>query len=123
MKLIGDFFEIEKMEANGKELMCKVRFNPEHFIYKAHFPGNPVTPGVCLVQIATEILELHYNKVFLLNTLTEIKFKERILPNDTPTFVFSTENQDNSQANIRIRIEDGDRLYAKLSLKYNVSNK
>ena len=56
MKLINDFFEIVSKESGEGTLKCKVRLHPEHFIYQAHFPGNPVTPGVCLVQMAAEIL-------------------------------------------------------------------
>lgn len=34
----------------------RLRLNPEHFIYQAHFPGEPVTPGVCILQIGKELL-------------------------------------------------------------------
>ena len=61
MKLINDFFEVIALTPSEGELRCKVKFNPEHFIYKAHFPGNPVTPGVCLVQMAAEILGEQYH--------------------------------------------------------------
>ena len=33
-----------------------IELNPEHGIYKGHFPYVPVAPGVCLVQIIKEIL-------------------------------------------------------------------
>ena len=65
MKLINDFFEVIALTPSEGELRCKVKFNPEHFIYKAHFPGNPVTPGVCLVQMAAEILGEQYHKQFM----------------------------------------------------------
>ena len=34
-----------------------LRCNPEHLIYQAHFPGNPITPGACLLQTAGEVLQ------------------------------------------------------------------
>lgn len=37
----------------------RIRINPEWPIYQAHFPGHPVTPGVCIVQMVQELLQVH----------------------------------------------------------------
>ena len=50
MKLINDFFEVIALTPSEGELRCKVKFNPEHFIYKAHFPGNPEAPPIFAVR-------------------------------------------------------------------------
>ena len=48
------------LEDKGQEV--KIRLNPDHEIYRAHFPGNPITPGVCIVQIISEVLgEQHWH--------------------------------------------------------------
>ena len=47
MRLINDLFEVVSTKQGEDNYQCQVKFNPEHRIYKAHFPGNPVTPGVC----------------------------------------------------------------------------
>ncbi len=39
-----------------EEGAATVRLLPESPIYKAHFPGYPVTPGVTLVQMALELM-------------------------------------------------------------------
>ena len=51
MKLIGDFFHIVSTKHSEAELVWQVQLNADHYIYRAHFPGNPITPGVCLVQM------------------------------------------------------------------------
>lgn len=33
-----------------------VRLDPSSPVYAAHFPGYPITPGVILIEIATELL-------------------------------------------------------------------
>lgn len=62
-----------------------LRLNPEHFIYQAHFPGEPVTPGVCILQIGKELLaELlqesleitHVKNVKFLSVISPLKEKE-----------------------------------------------
>ena len=89
MKLINDFYHIVSTESADGNYVCKVRLNADHDFYRVHFPGNPVTPGVCLVQMATEMLEQKYNRRFLLSKAVNIKFKQLVAPDDEPRFVFS----------------------------------
>ena len=35
--------------------VARIRLLPECAIYQGHFPGNPVTPGVCQVGIVEEL--------------------------------------------------------------------
>ena len=37
-------------------LGATVRLLPESAVYAGHFPGYPITPGVCLVQIALDLI-------------------------------------------------------------------
>lgn len=110
------------MTPSEGELRCKVKFNPEHFIYKAHFPGNPVTPGVCLVQMAAEILGEQYHKQFMLSQLKNIKFKKIVEPGDEPTFVFTKLVFDETQLSVQVSIEDEETQYVKMSLLYHHSD-
>ena len=57
MTLNGDFYTIEDRlpEQDGTVYGFDVRLNPEHLIFKAHFPGHPITPGVCLMQMVAEL--------------------------------------------------------------------
>ena len=122
MKLINDFFEVIASTPAEGELRCKVNFNPEHFFYKAHFPGNPVTPGVCLVQMAAEILGEQYHKQFMLSQLKNIKFKKIVEPGDEPTFVFTKLVFDETQLSVQVSIEDEETQYVKMSLLYHHSD-
>ena len=35
----------QEVLSNRSNTSFRLRLNPEHFIYQAHFPGEPVTPG------------------------------------------------------------------------------
>ena len=122
MRLNNDFFEVTAIEAQANEIRCKTKLNPEHFIYQAHFPGNPVTPGVCLVQMAAEILGQHFQKSFILSLLKNIKFKKIVLPDDEPTFVFTKVVFDDEQLSTNVSVEDGDVQFVKMSLQFKVNN-
>ena len=41
---------------NNNSFNSVIELNPEHEIYKGHFPKIPVAPGACLIQAIKEIL-------------------------------------------------------------------
>ena len=50
--LRGILYEIITVDAGG----ATVRLLPDSPVYQGHFPGYPITPGVCLVEIAIELI-------------------------------------------------------------------
>lgn len=69
---------------NTAAFKCEIRLNPEHAIYKGHFPQVPVVPGVCLVQIVKEILMEKTGRELVLASGDNIKFLAMINPRETP---------------------------------------
>lgn len=122
MKLINDLYHIVATESADDNYLCRVKLNAQHDFYRVHFPGNPVTPGVCLVQMATEILEQKYHQVFMLNAAGSIKFKKPVGPNETPLFVFTKMAFEDNQLSVRVSIEDNDTQFVKMSLQYTAVN-
>ncbi len=55
--------------------------NSEHEIFKGHFPGEPILPGVCMIQFVRESLEIISNKKLQLKTSKTVKFINIIDPN------------------------------------------
>ena len=122
MKLLNDFYSIVDETSCDGTYNCKVKMNPQHGLYKVHFPGNPVTPGVCLVQMATEILERKYDKKLQLIEAVNIKFRKTVGPDDEPTFVINKAVFEDDQLKTSVTIEDSEDQYVKMSLIYKVSD-
>ena len=87
-----------------------------------HFPDNPVTPGVCLLQMATEMLEQKYAKRLLLCKAKSIKFKKIIGPDEEPRFVFTKLAFADQQLSATVSIEDDEVQCAVMSLQFTVHN-
>jgi 3-hydroxyacyl-[acyl-carrier-protein] dehydratase len=67
-------------EGDSNKLSVIIRLNPAHEIFKGHFPGNPLLPGVCVVQILKEILMNQLDKKLILNYASSIKYLSYINP-------------------------------------------
>src|SRR6187431_2771577 len=76
----SEFFQIESIEKSDQQFRVRIKLNPDHEIYKGHFPGNPVVPGVTMVQIIKEILKEIYKKEFTMNQASQLKFLSIINP-------------------------------------------
>ena len=57
MNFLDNLFHIESIEEAENGFAAILCCNPEHLIYQAHFPGNPITPGACLLQTVGELLQ------------------------------------------------------------------
>lgn len=78
--LRNDFFTIEKMETSEAEVKAELLINPTHKIFEGHFPGQPVVPGVCMMQMLKELLEQALQKETNLAAAAEMKFLAVINP-------------------------------------------
>lgn len=82
MRLNGDLFRIEsRMEGlpQGQSGFIII-LNPDHLIYKAHFPGQPVTPGVCILQMLQELLSVEMGKQLFIRNIKNAKFISMMSP-------------------------------------------
>lgn len=77
MKLNGSFFEIISATVPAS---YRIRLNPGHEIYKAHFPEQPITPGVIIVRMAMELLSEALGRKAHLVGAPNIKFSSPLFP-------------------------------------------
>lgn len=78
-KLIG-INEIAEESGFVRKFSARIEFMPSHPIFAGHFPGNPVVPGVCQVEMIREIVMEILNKPLLLKKSDNIKFLSMINP-------------------------------------------
>jgi 3-hydroxyacyl-[acyl-carrier-protein] dehydratase len=78
--LQSDFFDISNLEITGSGVKAQLVINVGHKIFEGHFPGQPVVPGVCLMQMVKEIMEKVTGKKTDLIKAYEMKFLAIIDP-------------------------------------------
>ncbi|MDR1337295.1 MAG: glycosyltransferase [Tannerella sp.] len=82
MILKDSFYTIESQTKTETGWKCGLSLNASHPIYQAHFPGHPVTPGVCIVQLAKEIVSVCRAESFFLCGVGNVKFLRVIDPTE-----------------------------------------
>lgn len=124
MKLIGDFYDIELNlpQAEGMVYGFDVKLYPEHYIYKAHFPGHPITPGVCLLQMVAELASVAEKCTLGVRAVRNAKYTGVVDPaeNSLLRFVFSSRS-DLGDGSLRVQVQvtdpgNPDNIFSKFSV-------
>lgn len=82
--LLNDFYTLENQVSEGNQVKALIAFNKSHRIFEGHFPGKPVVPGVCMMQILREVMEVELSQSLKISTGENLKFLSIINPEETP---------------------------------------
>lgn len=79
--LQNSFYTLDaELETTATSVQANIRLNPDHAIFAGHFPGQPVVPGVCMLQIIKELLENAVQQSVQLVKASNIKFLTVLTP-------------------------------------------
>lgn len=114
--LLKDFYAIESEREENGRCFTRLKINKDHTVYKGHFPGRPVTPGVILMQLFKEDAERRCGYSLMLEQAENIKFMAVVDPNQDPFLIldYSLTKQNN-----KISLKGIAKTEASISLKIN----
>lgn len=122
MRLANDFYRIETYEECKSGAVVRLKLNSEHVIYRAHFPNQPVTPGVCMIEMLTELMEKRIGKPLFLCKVRNIKFLNKLSPAAVPvisiSFSYQVETGETAKYAVKGEIFGDEQIFAKLSVTY-----
>lgn len=96
--LKDQLYTIQKLDYQDFVLKVEIKLIKTHPIFQGHFPDVPVLPGVTMMQMVKELMEVAEEKKFLIQSAGQIKFLQMLNPENTDTV--------NWEINVSI-VEDG----------------
>jgi 3-hydroxyacyl-[acyl-carrier-protein] dehydratase len=111
----NDLFSIDKISHEDATISVMLGINADSEILKGHFPGHPVVPGACMLQIVKEVLESALNHPVRLKKADQLKFMIMIDPTNMlavdldMTYKYS----DNETIVVTAKLSNPDALYFK----------
>ena len=83
--VLKDFYKVLSEEkTSDSKYSITILVNEKHEVFKGHFPGNPIMPGVCMIQIIKELTEKITKETLMIQTLANVKFMALINPETNP---------------------------------------
>jgi len=117
MILKNSLYVIEGQSAPEGAVSYDIRLQPDHTIYKAHFPEEPITPGVCVIQIAKELLEEHLQRQLAIKAVKNVKFLAVVSPLQHPCvrYTFRQIQAAPDTVTAQVDVTDGDTTMTTIS--------
>ena len=121
MQFLDELFTIQSTEDNENGFTVQLCCNPNHLIYQVHFPGNPITPGACLLQTAGELLQRHLGKPLYLKASKNVKYLNVLIPAEGKevAFAFTGIAETEAGCKAQVVIADDSTVYTKMSLSFS----
>ena len=121
MDFLDNLFILQSTEETETGFTARLCCDPEHPVYKAHFPGNPITPGACLLQIAGEVLQRKTGRTLYMKSSKNVKYLNVLVPAEDKEvrFVFSNLAESETECKAQVVIADETQVYTKMSLTFS----
>lgn len=115
---LDTLFHIDSEQISDNQADFTVRLNPSHPIYKGHFPNDPITPGVCVVQIAIDLFTHLRRQEYILSQAKNIKFIQIIRPHEYEQVEYrlSWEPLDDGNYTVKVVVAHNETIFSKMSV-------
>ena len=122
--LIKDYYTIENVLKQDDGIVhFDISLNADSQVYEGHFPGEPVSPGVCNIQMIKECAEQVAGKSLFLNNLQQCRLTNFVTPLAHPQVEVKILLEEKGEAyKLKATIGKGEETYLdlKAELIYNV---
>lgn len=126
MQLKNNLYKIIRKEGVGPVVNYAIELIPSCVIYAAHFPGEPITPGVCIVQMGKELVEELLSEQrstpckLMIAKVKNVKFLSIISPNETLQLTYQVKklvtSEDGTSVETQLIVLSEEKPMAKISL-------
>ncbi|MCD8282640.1 MAG: beta-hydroxyacyl-ACP dehydratase [Prevotella sp.] len=111
----GNYFRILNVYCNERYGIFNIALLPECEIYNGHFPGNPVSPGVCNILTIKELAESMTERELFVKSIRRCRFTSVITPALCPELNIEIHLSDTAGGyDITAKVYDKERTYMEL---------
>ncbi len=115
--LLNNLYTIQAISETEKTIRASLVLRPDHAIFKGHFPGQPVLPGVCMLEMISELSGSHLQQEFRIKTAPMIKFLNMIDPEKDPEIDVEIKyDPAPDKTSIQGKISSGSRIFMKFQM-------
>ena len=103
-----------------QEYTCGVTFDPEFTGFQGHFEGNPIVPGVCLIELARVHAETALGCQLKTEEISQCRFRAPIQAGMTAACKLVVRKLDDTHVRLQSEIRTGDSIACQVRLKAEI---
>jgi len=118
MKILEELIKVERAAFENVDgtlrVAAELSARRDSAVYQGHFPGQPVTPGVLMLQAVTELLSQAAGKPLALQKVNNVKYLAMMGPDDIDGATLTATLAPDQV--VTAAYTKGDKTYAKMKL-------
>ncbi|MFN8276263.1 MAG: hypothetical protein U0T84_02165 [Chitinophagales bacterium] len=116
--MTAPLFHITNIAQHEKSLEALVRIDANHRIFAGHFPGRPVVPGVCQLELTENIVSQFLQLPIQVFEVVSAKYVAPINPVETPEITVKLNMEHNDAATtFSGTISAGEQVFCRLKCR------
>jgi 3-hydroxyacyl-[acyl-carrier-protein] dehydratase len=121
--MMSDYFSILQCESKDSlSGIIRIQLNPDCRVYQGHFPKEPVSPGVCNIEMIRCCAEYIHHHPIRIRKIKQCRLTALMTPHITPQANVTISLQENEQGVYRLTasICEGETTY--MTLKADIAD-
>lgn len=121
-RLTTPLYTVTERRRNGDDVTFRLRLDAGSEIFRAHFPGNPIMPGACMVQTAVRLAAEATGRRLRLTEIRTAKFLATVSPGTAATvdYTLTGMTADDETLSFNATVRCGGTINAKMSLRCKI---
>lgn len=128
---VAQFFTLESGEKNGNSATYRCRLHPEAPVFKAHFPGFPILPGVLTLKMVVDAInasQFFSTKTLTVQSIGNAKYLAVVNPQETQEVEISVALKAEKNADepaifqFKATVQNGETRFATFSFSCTAAN-
>ena len=103
-----------------QEYTCTITFDPEFTGFQGHFEGNPIMPGVCLIELARVHAETALGSQLKTKEIGQCRFRAPVLAGMTADCKLRVRKLDDTHVRLQSEIRTGGNVACQVSIKAEI---
>lgn len=116
----NNFYQILSSSQEDETYTFSIQLNADHAIFKGHFPGNPVTPGVVQIEMIKELTIEATGAKIGLKTMGNCKFLAILNPETDAhvDVILKISTGEENEVKVNAVIQNSSAIYLKMGATY-----
>lgn len=90
----NEIYTLSGLQQEPDMLSATISYDAAHPVFEGHFPGNPIVPGVCTLNMISDLVRMHVGENYVIKDASNVKFLQLIRPEDKPAVKLSWKQTD-----------------------------
>lgn len=113
MRLRDSYYKVWSAHYGGETALFHVELLPECDVYRGHFPGHPVCPGVCNMEMLKECMEEAVGVKMVIDTIKQCRMTSVASPDicSELDILMSIQSSGETRWAVQAKLYDAERTY------------